>query len=84
MCIRDRTYTVPQYIAPSSMRDEVVIRFRVNNIYQKSRLVLEVDGKEVAQKRKLVFAPGEMENLVIKKSDLNENSEKIEVRLESL
>lgn len=66
------------------MRDEVVIRFRVNNIYQKSRLVLEVDGKEVAQKRKLVFAPGEMENLVIKKSDLNENSEKIEVRLESL
>lgn len=78
------TYTVPQYIAPSSMRDEVVIRFRVNNIYQKSRLVLEVDGKEVAQKRKLVFAPGEMENLVIKKSDLNENSEKIEVRLESL
>ena len=66
------------------MRDEVVIRFRVNNIYQKSRLVLEVDGKEVAQKRKIVFAPGEMEDLVLKKSDLDENSEKIEVRLESL
>lgn len=66
------------------MRDEVVIRFRVNNIYQKSRLVLLVDGKEVAQKRKIVFAPGEMEDLVLKKSDLNENSEKIEVRLESL
>ena len=78
------TYTVPQYIAPGSMRDEVVIRFRVNNIYQKSRLVLEVDGKEVAQKRKIVFAPGEMEDLVLKKSDLDENSEKIEVRLESL
>ncbi len=78
------TYTVPQYIAPGSMRDEVVIRFRVNNIYQKSRLVLEVDGKEVAQKRKIVFAPGEMEDLILKKSDLNENSEKIEVRLESL
>lgn len=66
------------------MRDEVVIRFRVNNIYQKSRLVLEVDGKVVAQKRKIVFAPGEMEDLVLKKSDLDENSEKIEVRLESL
>ena len=78
------TYTVPQFIAPGSMRDEVVIRFRVNNIYQKSRLVLEVDGKEVAQKRKIVFAPGEMEDLVLKKSDLDENSEKIEVRLESL
>ena len=78
------TYTVPQYIAPGSMRDEAVIRFRVNNIYQKSRLVLEVDGKEVAQKRKIVFAPGEMEDLVLKKSDLDENSEKIEVRLESL
>ena len=78
------TYTVPQYIAPGSMRDEVVIRFRVNNIYQKSRLVLLVDGKEVAQKRKIVFAPGEMEDLVLKKSDLDENSEKIEVRLESL
>ena len=78
------TYTVPQVIAPGSMRDEVVIRFRVNNIYQKSRLVLEVDGKEVAQKRKLVFAPGEMENLTLKKSDIDENSEKIEVRLESL
>lgn len=78
------TYTVPQFIAPGSMRDEVVIRFRVDNIYQKSRLVLEVDGKEVAQKRKIVFAPGEMEDLVLKKSDLDENSEKIEVRLESL
>lgn len=78
------TYTVPQYIAPASMRDEVVIRFRVNNIYQKSRLVLEVDGKVVVQKRKIVFAPGEMEDLVLKKSDLDENSEKIEVRLESL
>lgn len=77
-------YTVPQYISPATMRDEVTIRFRVNNIYQKSRLVLEVDGEIKNTKRKLVFAPGEMEKLVLKKEDLGKDPQKIEVRLESL
>lgn len=66
------------------MQDQVTIRFRVNNIYQKSRLVLEVDGKEVGQKRKMVFAPGEMENFLLKKEDIGKDTKNIEVRMESL
>ena len=77
-------YIVPQYINPETMQDQVTIRFRVNNIYQKSRLVLEVDGKEVGQKRKMVFAPGEMENFLLKKEDIGKDTKNIEVRMESL
>ena len=78
------TYIVPQYINHGTMRDEVTLRFRVNNIYTKSRLALYVDGKEIRTKRKLVFAPGEMENMIIKKDDLTKDSKSIEVRLEEI
>lgn len=78
------SYTLPQYINPDTMQDEAIIRFRVNNIYQKRALKLLVDGKEVAKKRKLVYAPGEMENMILKKEDLPEGVKTIEVRLEEI
>ena len=78
------SYTLPQYINPDTMQDEAIIRFRVNNIYQKRALKLLVDGKEVAKKRKLVYAPGEMENMILKKEDLPEDVKTIEVRLEEI
>ena len=78
------SYTLPQYINPDTMQDEAIIRFRVNNIYQKRVLKLLVDGKEVVKKRKLVYAPGEMENMILKKEDISEDVKTIEVRLEKI
>ncbi|MDY3006648.1 FAD-dependent oxidoreductase [Anaerococcus sp. AGMB00486] len=78
------SYTLPQYINKDTMADEAIIRFRVNNVYQKRILKMFVDGKEVAKKRKLVYAPGEMENLILKKKDLGEDASNIEIKLEEI
>ncbi|MDU6792194.1 MAG: FAD-dependent oxidoreductase [Anaerococcus sp.] len=78
------SYTLPQYINPDTMQDEAIIRFRVNNVYQNRILKMFVDGKEVTKKRKLVYAPGEMENLILKKKDINEDTKEIEIKLEEI
>ena len=78
------SYTLPQYINPDTMQDEAIIRFRVNNVYKNRILKMFVDGKEVAKKRKLVYAPGEMENLILKKKDINEDTKEIEIKLEEI
>ena len=36
------------------------------------------------KKRKLVYAPGEMENLILKKKDIDENAKEIEIKLEEI
>lgn len=78
------SYTLPQYINPDTMEDEVIVRFRVNNVYQKRILKMYVDGKQVAKKKKLVYAPGEMENLMLKKKDIGEGAKTIEIKLEEI
>ena len=78
------SYTLPQYINPDTMVDTAIVRFRVNNVYQNRILKMFVDGKEVAKKRKLVYAPGEMENLILKKEDLPEDAKEIEIKLEEI
>lgn len=78
------SYTLPQYINTDTMQDEAIIRFRVNNVYQNRILKMFVDGKEVTKKRKLVYAPGEMENLILKKKDIDENAKEIEIKLEEI
>ncbi|WP_297788629.1 FAD-dependent oxidoreductase [uncultured Anaerococcus sp.] len=78
------SYTLPQYINPDTMADTAIVRFRVNNVYQNRILKMFVDGKEVAKKKKLVYAPGEMENLTLKKSDLGEGAKEIEIKLEEI
>ena len=66
------------------MADSAIVRFRVNNVYQNRILKMFVDGKEVAKKRKLVYAPGEMEDLILKKEDLPEGAKEIEIKLEEI
>lgn len=78
------SYTLPQYINPDTMADTAIVRFRVNNVYQNRILKMYVDGKEVAKKRKLVYAPGEMEDLILKKEDLPEGAKEIEIKLEEI
>lgn len=75
-------YTVPQTINYSSMDEKVVLRFRVGDVFKGKSLVVYYDGKEVRRVKKRVMAPGEMEELTILKSSLNENTKEIIVRVE--
>ena len=63
-------YTVPQFINPEDMDDKVVIRFRVANIYKDMYESIYVDDRRVIHKKRQILAPGEMETLNIKKSDV--------------
>lgn len=57
-------YIVPQKVNISTAKD-VKLYFRVGAVYKNARVVLEVDGEKVSNKKKVKLAPGEMENVTI-------------------
>ena len=60
-------YTVPSTVEPSRMDGEVVVRFRVGRNMRKAIVTLRAGDKELVRRRRPVMAPGEMEQLTIKK-----------------
>lgn len=60
-------YTVPQMIDINQMRDRVTVRFRVADVYRDRYITVLYDGKVVSKKKKKVLAPGEMEQVILKK-----------------
>ena len=72
-------YTVPQTIDVENMSDSVTVRFRVADIYQNRSVCVYYDGKKVSSRKKRVLAPGEMEQVVLKKSSFSEYPELAEI-----
>lgn len=64
-------YTVPQHIN-KNQKENVKIYFRVANVYKDKRIVVTCGDKQLWNRKKIKLAPGEMENVVIKASDLAE------------
>lgn len=60
-------YTVPQTIDVKHMRDQVTVRFRVADVYKDRYISVYYDDTRVAHRKKKVLAPGEMEQVVLKK-----------------
>ena len=73
-------YTVPQTLRISNMEDTLTVRFRVGAIYRDCAIGVYLNDKQIAKLNKKKLAPGEMEQVVLKKKDLiayneeNENS----------
>ena len=63
-------YTVPQSIDAHNMSDEVIVRFRVADVYKDRSIAVYYDGEKVSSQKKRIMAPGEMERVVIKKDTL--------------
>ena len=61
-------YTVPQTIDVENMSDSVTVRFRVGDIYRDRSVCVYYDGKKISSRKKRVLAPGEMEQVVLKKN----------------
>lgn len=74
-------YTKPNYINTSTMQDKLTVRFRVDNVYMNSEIKVDVDGKNIISKKKKVLFPSEMEQIVLRKDELEKfgSPEKIEV-----
>ena len=64
-------YTVPQTIDVENMSDSVTVRFRVADIYQNRSISVYYDGKKISSRKKRVLAPGEMEQVVLKKNSFD-------------
>lgn len=68
-------YTVPQEIDVANMNDEVVVRFRVGDVYRDRSIAVYYDGEKVLGRKKRIMSPGEMEEVVLKKSSFADNSD---------
>lgn len=60
-------YTVPQTLDVENMRDSVTVRFRVADVYKNRYISVYYDGERVTHRKKNVLAPGEMEQVILKK-----------------
>jgi len=65
-------YTVPVKISPENMADELIVRFRVDNVYQNAKIGVYFDDTCIMTFPKRVLAPGEMEQIKLKKKQLSE------------
>lgn len=72
-------YTVPAMVEPERMEELQTVRFRVGSVYRDAAIVVEAGGKILLNRRKKVLAPGEMEQIALKKADIlqSENLEEI-------
>ena len=76
-------YIVPQRVDIKN-EEGVKLYFRVGQVYKGAKVVVECDGNILSSKKKVMLAPGEMENVLITAEmlkNMNENSE-ITVRIE--
>lgn len=65
-------YTVPAFIDVMRMEDSQTVRFRVGDVYRNAAVEASCGGKVVKRLAKQVFVPGEMEQVILKKSELEE------------
>lgn len=63
-------YTVPKYIRPDCMEDTLTVRFRVGAVCRNCYIAVYYNDVRVSRKKRPVLAPGEMEQVVLKKESL--------------
>ncbi len=74
--------TVPQIIDAGTAED-VTLMFRPSGVFRNSAVVAECCGEELARKRAVIFTPGEMASITIKKEVFSRLKESvISVRIE--
>lgn len=77
-------YTVPSFVRPSEMEENLTVRFRVGDVYKNKAIAVYFDDRLIGKKKRQVMAPGEMEQVILKKKKLEEYPEtkKIMIRIE--
>lgn len=77
-------YTVPKQIHVNRMEDILTVRFRVGAVYKNSCICVYFNEKCVSRRKKQIMAPGEMEEIKLKKKELEEfdGLEQITIKIE--
>lgn len=68
-------YTVPCTVDPARMEAETVVRFRVGRNMRKAVVTLKAGERELLRRKRPVMAPGEMEQITIKREWLTGGEE---------
>lgn len=63
-------YTVPSTIHAAHMGEELTVRFRVGGVYRNCYVSAYFDDERVIHKRRLIVAPGEMEEVKLTKEQI--------------
>lgn len=63
-------YTVPKTINPQRMEEKQVVRFRVGDVYKNRNVAVYFNDERVIYRKRPVLAPGEMEQIELKKEQL--------------
>ena len=56
-----------RYTVPSRMEEKQIVRFRVGKVYKNCRICAFLDGEQIISRKRPVVAPGEMEQVILKK-----------------
>lgn len=75
-------YTVPSTLSIERMDDLQIIRFRVGDVYRNCHILVKASGKELMKLKKQIVAPGEMEQVILKKQLLTDNNISKEITIE--
>lgn len=63
-------YTVPVSLRKSRLEDLLTIRFRVGNVYKNCEICVYLGDRCIQRRKKQICAPGEMEQAILKKTDI--------------
>jgi NADPH-dependent 2,4-dienoyl-CoA reductase/sulfur reductase-like enzyme len=77
-------YSVPEIINPERMDDLQTVRFRVGAVYRNIYESVYLNDVRIFHRKRPIVAPGEMENIMLKKADLTavKDLQKITIKLE--
>lgn len=64
-------YTVPKTINPERMDEKHTVRFRVGDVYKNCYVSVYLNNERIIHKKRLVVAPGEMEQVILTKEQLS-------------
>ena len=74
-------YTVPSTVRLSELEGDLVVRFRSGGVYRDSYIDVLFDGVSKIHRRKPIITPGEMEQVILKKEDLDPAPSEILIRI---
>ena len=73
--------TVPSTVDPARMPDNLTVRFRVGAVYQNAAVCVYYGEEKVKSYPKRILAPGEMEQIILQKKDLEAREDLKEITI---
>ena len=79
-------YTVPSTVRVGKMAEDLTVRFRVGAVYRNAFISVYFDDERIIHRKRLMMAPGEMEEVKLKREQLEKypNLQKITFKIEEM